>query len=52
MKLIYDGPHDLVDVPDAMLTAEKGKAMDVPDEVAKRLLEQDTWRKADKKKEE
>jgi hypothetical protein len=46
MKLIYEGPHDTVEVPSAGITAERGQAVDVPDDVAKALLEQDTWTEA------
>jgi hypothetical protein len=44
MKVIYEGPHDVVEV--AGITAERGQAVDVPDEVGKALLEQDTWTEA------
>jgi hypothetical protein len=48
MRVTYEGPHDVVEVPAAGegFTAERGKPVDVPDDVAKALLEQDTWTEA------
>lgn len=43
MKLIYGGPIDEVEVPDAGIVAARGEPVEVPDDVAARLLEQDTW---------
>lgn len=43
MKLVYTGAHAEVEVPDAGIVARRGTPIDVPDEAAKRLLEQDTW---------
>lgn len=45
MKLIYGGPIDEVEVPDAGIVATRGEPVEVPDDVAARLLEQDTWSK-------
>ncbi len=44
-KLIYDGPHLEVEVPHdnvpgGAIFAERGKVVDVPDDIAKGLLEQ------------
>jgi hypothetical protein len=50
VKLVYDGPHDAVEVPAAGVVAERGKAVEVADDVAADLLEQDTWKKAGAKK--
>jgi hypothetical protein len=53
VKLIYIGAHDAVDVPldgpvQGVITAQRdGPAVDVPDELARRLLEQaENWRLA------
>ena len=49
VALIYKGPHDGVDLPDLRLTALRGgDPVEVPDDVAKALLEQapDDWEKA------
>lgn len=45
VSLIYEGPHAEVEVPDAGadVKALRGVPVDVPEEVAKRLLKQDTW---------
>lgn len=46
MKLIYDGIHDAVEIPEAGgIVAERGKAVEIPDEIAERLLERDDWDK-------
>ena len=51
MKLVYVGPHDAVEVTDAGIVAERDKPVEVGEgkgqiagPIAKRLLEQDTWR--------
>lgn len=49
MKLEYVGPHDAVTVPDLDPVREirRGEAVEVPEELAERLLEQSAnWRKA------
>lgn len=47
MKLVYSGAHDAVEPADVPgVVAVRGKEVDIPDEVAKRLLEQDTWSEA------
>lgn len=46
MKLVYEGPIDVVEVPSAGITAERGQPVEIPDEVAKGLLVQDTWTEA------
>lgn len=50
MKLVYAGPFDEVDVPDGDVkhTVRRGAATDIPDELAARLLEQDTWGPGDR----
>jgi hypothetical protein len=45
MQIRYTGPHDVVEVPDADLIAIRGESVQVPDHVAVRLLDQDTWTK-------
>jgi hypothetical protein len=42
--VIYDGPHDAVEVPAADLVAERGKPVDVPTGIADALLQQDCWK--------
>lgn len=55
MELVYSGPHDSVELGDAPgIDVKRGKPVHIPDAVAKRLLQQDTWaearpRKADRK---
>lgn len=48
VKVKYVGPHTVIDVVDGdrevIIDVERGKAVDLPDDVAARLLEQDTWR--------
>ena len=46
MRVTYDGPHDAVDVPDAALTAQRGETVEVPDKIAKSLIESGMWREA------
>ena len=46
MKVTYNGPHDAVDVIEGgavIGTVERGESIEVPDELATRLLEQDVW---------
>lgn len=48
-KVTYVGPHDAVDVAVDGIdygTCVREQAIDVPDEVAVRLLEQETWKRA------
>lgn len=33
MKLVYDGPHDAVEVPAAGVVAERGKPVEIPDDI-------------------
>jgi hypothetical protein len=47
MKLVYGGPIDEVEVPAAGVVARRGEPVDVPDEVAELLLEQETWSRAE-----
>jgi hypothetical protein len=56
MRVVYEGPHEAVEVPDLApfvgtdefpdlgLVIERGVPTDVPDEIGKALLDQDTWR--------
>ena len=49
MKIEYHGPHDGVEVPLAdgrVIEAMHGTPVDVPEELAKSLLQQSTWREA------
>jgi hypothetical protein len=49
-KVTYNGPHDAVEVIDGgvvVATVERGASIEVPDDLAKRLLEQDVWEAAD-----
>lgn len=52
MKIRYVGPHDAVEVPSDTETfvCERGHLVELPDDLAKSLLKQDTW-EPDKKKE-
>ena len=43
MKIVYGGPIDEVEVPEAGAVARRGEPVEIDDEIAKRLLEQDTW---------
>ncbi len=46
MKVEYAGPHAAVDVPLAnghVITVRRGESADIPEQVAKGLLIQDTW---------
>ncbi|PWK81731.1 hypothetical protein C8D88_116143 [Lentzea atacamensis] len=43
MLVVYGGPTDAVEVPAANCVAVRGEPVEVPDEVGKSLLEQDTW---------
>lgn len=63
MKVEYAGPHKAVDVPLAnghVITVRRGESAEFPEQVAKGLLDQDTWvkpkaaapKKAEKAKEE
>ncbi len=50
-KLTYVGPHDAVevDLPNgSSVVAERGKAVDLPDDLAKSLEQQDVWVKPKK----
>lgn len=53
MKLVYQGPHPEVVIdefnPEQVIT--KGEPVELPDDLAARLLEQDTWDAADAKAE-
>lgn len=45
MKLVYQGPHRAVVVDDynPALEIENGVPVEIPDEIARNLLEQDIW---------
>lgn len=54
MKLIYDGPHEAVEVPHDLATgglivAERGKVVEIPDEIAEGLLDQGRSENPDEK---
>ncbi len=46
MRVVYDGPIDAVEVPEANAIAVRGKSIEVPDELGKRLCEQAVWSEA------
>lgn len=48
MKIVYRGPHAAVDIaiPGGSIRAVRGEGTEVPDDLAKRLLEQDTFEAA------
>ncbi len=52
MLVVYGGPIDAVEVPAANCIAVRGEPVEVPDEVGKSLLEQDTWTESKPKKAE
>ena len=52
ISLIYAGPHAEVEVPDAGVVVKRDVPVEVPEEVAKRLLDQDTWNRAEAKSRE
>ena len=43
MRITYDGPFDAVEIAPTGQIVERGKSVDVPDEIGKSLCEQDTW---------
>lgn len=53
MKVKYVGPHDGVVVEDALSgfhgECERDGTVEVPDEVGRRLLDQDIWKKVNSK---
>lgn len=46
MHLIYQGPHQAVEVPALRRVVDRGEPVDVDDELATRLLEQEHWTEA------
>jgi hypothetical protein len=46
VKLIYEGPIDEVEVPDAGVVARRGEPVEIDDDLARLLLKQDTWAEA------
>lgn len=49
MQIVYNGPHPevVVDEFDQETVIVAGQPVDIPDDLAARLLEQDTWHPAD-----
>lgn len=43
MRVVYDGPIDAVEIPEANAIAVRGEPIEVPDDLGKRLCEQATW---------
>jgi hypothetical protein len=43
MKITYDGPIDAVEIAETGQVVERGHSVEVPDELGKRLCEQDIW---------
>lgn len=48
-KVVYDGPHQAVEVPAADVVVDRGVPVDLPDHIADRLLEQADWKPAPKR---
>lgn len=48
MQLVYNGPHPevVIDELDSEQVIVRGKTVDIPDDLAARLLEQNTWAQA------
>ena len=46
MHVVYSGPIDSVEIAELGLTAPRGKVVEVPDELGKRLCEQSVWEQA------
>jgi len=46
MKVVYSGAHPEVFLAETDQDIERGVPTDVPDEIAKRLIEQSTWSEA------
>ncbi len=47
MQITYTGPHLEVKIPAARARAKRGDCIDVPDDVAAQLLEQDAWQRSE-----
>lgn len=43
MKVTYNGPYDAVEVAESGQIVERGQTVDMPDELAARLIEQSSW---------
>lgn len=43
MRVVYNGPHDAVEVPELGLAVRRGEPVEVLDGDAKLLLQQDVW---------
>jgi len=50
MRIVYTGPIDAVDIAETGLTAPRGQAVEVPDELGERLCQQDCWEQAQARK--
>lgn len=50
MRIVYTGPHRAVTVDGIRRPVEKNVPVDVRDDLATRLLEQDIWQAADAKR--
>lgn len=48
-KVVYDGPHQAVEVPAADVVVDRRVPVDLPDHIADRLLEQADWKPAPKR---
>lgn len=45
-KVVYVGHFDEVEVPEAGIVARQGEPVEVPDDLARCMLEQDIWSEA------
>lgn len=48
MRVVYNGPHDAVEVPELSIVVRRGEPVEVRDGDAKLLLLQDVWDEAPK----
>lgn len=46
MRVTYEGPLDAVELADHPVVVARGEAVDVPDELGARLIEQGCWTEA------
>lgn len=46
MQVVYDGIFDEVEIVDSGQVAKRGEPLEVADDLAARLLEQNIWRRA------
>lgn len=49
MRIVYQGPIDALEIPtdDNLYVAERGKPVELPDEIALALLDQADWKTAE-----